>query len=326
MDIEEFVNLANRGTTDLKKLCEIGEKILETVEGQDRGRVLGTLGNLHYELREFEKAEKFYLEALEIYIKLAEENEKLMRNVVGCLFNLGNLYQAQKKLFDAKKCYNDAIAVMEFVDDSELGAEIFYALGVLEIKLGNYGSAEELLRKALKVKKDAKVMNNLAVALMRQGKKEEAEEVLREALKLGKDFATLQNLLALGAISFEEIESLDPPIEILAKVKYLKAKKLEKEGKDASKEFFEAGCLSFLAIRSGFESVNYMHCFDRAMENKELSKIAEELKKIILRYYYNANVEVENSELLDKINRGEFGQGVLGLVLRVIAEDIKGLS
>ncbi|MEM4457027.1 MAG: tetratricopeptide repeat protein [Archaeoglobaceae archaeon] len=326
MNVEEFVDLANRGSGDPKKLCELGEKILETVEGQERGRVLGTLGNLYFELCEFEKAEKYYLEALEIYIKLSEENEKLMRNVAGCLFNLGNLYQVLKKFFEARKCYMDAIAVMEFLDDPELKFEIFSALGVLEIKLGNYESAEELLKKALEVKKDVKNMNNLAIALMKQGKREEAEKVLREALKLGKDLATLQNLLVLGAISFEEIESFDLPIEILAKVKYLKAKKLERDGKDPSKEFFEAGCLGFLAIRSGFESVNYMHCFDRAMESKELSKTAEELKKIILRFYYNANVELENSELLDKIKRGDFGQSILGLVLKAIAEDIKRFS
>mgnify|MGYP001772657530 CR=1 FL=1 len=324
MDVEEFVDFANRGVGDLRRLCEIGEEILEKAEGLDRGRVLGTLGNLYYELREFEKAEECYLKALEIYIKLAEENERLMRNVAGCLFNLGNLYQTLKKFPEARKCYNDAISVMEFLDDPELRAEILYALGLLEIKLGNYERAEELLREVLKVKKSVKVMNNLAVALMRQGRKEEAERVLREALNLGKDIATLQNLLAIGVINFEEIENLELPIEILAKVKYLKAKKMEREGRDASKEFFEAGCLGFLAIRSGFESVNYMHCLDRAMENGELSKVAEELKKIILRYYFNANIEVENLALMEKIRRGDFGQGILGVVLRTIADDIKG--
>lgn len=325
MDIEEFVDLANRRAGDPRELCKVGEKILEIVEGKDRGKVLGTLGNLYYDLHEFEKAEKCYLEALEIYIKLAEEDEGLMRNVAGCLFNLGNLYQVLKKFLDAKKCYSDAIAVMEFVQDPDLKAKIYSALGVLEIKLGNYEIAEELLRSALELRKDVKVMNNLAITLMRQGKRQEAEKVLREALKLGKDFSIIQNLLALGAIGFEEIEALDLPIEILAKVKYLKAKKKEKEGKDASKEFFEAGCLGFLAIRSGFESINYMHCFDKAMENEEISKLADGIKKLILRYYYNANVDLEK-ELLEKINRCDFGQGVLALVLRTIAEDIKRLS
>ncbi len=325
MDIEKFVELANQRTMDPKELCKVGEKILEVVEGKDRGKVLGTLGNLYYDLREFEKAEKCYLEALEIYIKLAEENEELMRDVAGCLFNLGNLYQVSKKYSDAKKCYSDAIAVIEFVQDSDLKAQIYSASGVLEIKLGNYEIAEELLRRALELRNDVKVMNNLAIALMRRGKKQEAEKVLRDALKLGKDFAIIQNLLTLGAISFEEIENLDLPIEILAKVKYLKAKKMEREGKDASKEFFEAGCLGFLAIRSGFESVNYMHCLDKAMENEDISKLAGGIKKLILRYYYNANVDVER-EMLEKINRGDFGQGVLALVLRTIADDIKRLS
>ncbi|MEM4702764.1 MAG: hypothetical protein QXK77_04985, partial [Archaeoglobaceae archaeon] len=118
----------------------------------------------------------------------------------------------------------------------------------------------------------------------------------------------------------------DLPIEFKAKLKYLKAKKLEKEGKDASREFLEAGCLGFLAIRNGCnDSINYMHCFDKVIEsNSELSKVAEELKKIILRCYYRADIEVDGLDLWNKIRRGDFGDGILSILLRRIADDVKG--
>lgn len=323
MNVEEFIDLANSGKGDLKKLCEIGEGLLKSLEGHEKGRILGTLGNLNYMLGNLEKAEKFYIEALELYLKLSQEDENLIRYVAGCLFNLGNLYQSSGKLFEARECYMDALKTMEFFEDREIKAEILSALGVLEIKLGNYERAEKLLRDAVDVKRNVKSLNNLAVALIKLGKKEEARKVLIEALEIEKNPSIIQNLLSIGYDL--DIDDSELPLEIRAKFKYLKAKRLEKEGKNASKEMFEAGCLAFLAIRSGFDSINYMHCFDKVIESEsELSRTAEELKKIILRFYYRANIEVENLELFQRIKREDFGEGILSDVLKRIAEDIKG--
>ncbi len=326
MKVEDFIRLANSGEGDLTKLCEIGEDLLKNAKDHERGRILGTLGNLNYMLGNLEKAEKFYREAMEIYLRLSQEDESLIRYVAGCLFNLGNLYHSSGKLFEAKECYTDALKTMEFFEDERLKAETLSALGLLEIKLGNYNDAEKLLKEAILIRRDVKDLNNLAVALLKLGKKEEARKVLKEALLIDRNLSIIQNLIALGDLDVEDFDESEFPLEIRVKFKYLKAKKLEKERKDASKEFFETGCLAFLAIRDGLSSINYMHCFDKAAEsNSELSKTAEELKKIILCFYYGANIEVENLELFQRIKNRNFGLGVLSAVLQRIAEDIKGL-
>ncbi|MEM1578778.1 MAG: tetratricopeptide repeat protein [Archaeoglobaceae archaeon] len=328
MNVEEFVRIANSGKAKAEELCIIGEKLLNNLKDHEKGRILGTLGNLYFSLGNFEKAEMFYLEALKLYVELAQKDGNFLRFVCGCLFNLGNLYHVTRKYEEAKKSYLDALSVTEFLSDTNLKSEILSALGVLEIKMGEAKEAEKHLSEALKNlegEKRVKVLNNLAVALIKLGEKEEAEKMLKEALNLKSDYAILQNLLLLGAIKIEELEALELPIEIKAKVKYLKAKKLETEGKNSAKEFFEAGCLAFIAFRTGFETLNYMHCFDKAIEaGGELGKDAEDLKRIILKFYYGAAVEIdEGSRIWKKIKNREFNNSALDSLLKIIAEDLE---
>ena len=56
MRVDEFIDAFNsaRDFSDLEKLVEIGERLLKESEGHEKGRVLGTLGNIYYALQRFE--------------------------------------------------------------------------------------------------------------------------------------------------------------------------------------------------------------------------------------------------------------------------------
>jgi len=356
MRVDEFIDAFNsaRDFSDLEKLVEIGERLLKESEGHEKGRVLGTLGNIYYALQRFEEAEKAYLDALQLYIKLAEENEDYTFYVVGCLYNLGNLYQAVRKYGDAEMAYTDALKLIDDANPEQRMA-ILTALGTMYAKLDIHGMAEKYLVEAFNIAKttgDARqigmLLNNLAVVYMRGGRKREAGMILRMALdaieECGEDesiAAVLQNLLPfLDDAEIERVmERLEKfknlPLDLRAKVVYFKAKKAEQSGNGVSSELYmKAACLAFLAYRNfGYQSINFMHCLDKVIEaGGESGRDAMTLKKLILRYYYGSQtVELDlNSragEMLKAMLRGESveeneGDSDLISVLKVIAQDL----
>ncbi len=354
MNVDEFIRTANQtfDFSELEKLTEIGEKLLKILEdGHDKGRVYGTLGNIYYALQKFDSAEDAYLKALQIYLKLAEDDESYMRYAAGCLFNLGNLYQVRKKYEDAEKAYSDALKVLEYVSDEQQKAAILSALGTMYAKLGVYERAEKVLMEAFEVAKKfdprqaGAVLNNLAVIYARLGRRKEAEILLKKALDMLDEFgrnvdvaSVLQNLLPflddveIGDV-LKKLEKFDLPYDLAAKVKYFKAKRLEKDGKmdDAAVNYLEAACLGFLAYRKfGLQSVNFIHCLDKVCEiSSELASKAETLKQLIMKYYFGANIELNLDNELGKAFR-EYLAGkelkvpsALAEVLQVIGNDFK---
>ncbi len=353
MKVDEFINAFNsaRDFSDLEKLVGEGERLLEECDGHERGRVLGTLGNIYYALQRFEEAEKAYLDALQLYIKLAEEKEDYTFYVIGCLYNLGNLYQAVRKYGDAEKAYTDALKLIGDTNPEQRMA-ILTALGTMYAKLDVHGMAEKYLVEAFNIAKttgDARqigmLLNNLAVVYMRGGRKREAGMILRMALdaieECGEDesiAAVLQNLLPFldeGEIErvmerLEKFENL--PLDLRAKVVYFRAKKAEQSGNGVSSELYmKAACLAFLAYRNfGYQSINFMHCLDKVIEaGGEIGKDAITLKKLILRYYYGSqkvelDLDSRAGKMLKAILRGEEVEGDEALinVLKVIAQDL----
>ncbi len=350
MNVDDFVEGFNSAGdfSELERLVEIGKVLAEECEGHEKGRVLGTLGNIYYALQRFEEAEKAYLDALQLYIKLAEEKEDYTPYVVGCLYNLGNLYQAVRKYAEAEKAYTDALKLIE---DGDQKLPILTALGTMYAKLDIHNLAERYLVEAFNIAKttgDARqvgmLLNNLAVVYLRSGRKREAGMILRMALdaleRCGEDeslAAVLQNLLPF--LDDEEIERVmnklerfkNLPLDLEAKIVYFKARKAEHDGNLSPELYMRAGCLAFLAYRNfGYQSINFMHCFDRVIEaGGELGEDALTLKKLILRYYYGSQkVELKLDSrvgrmLVQVLQGGEIeADEPLVNVLKVIAQDL----
>jgi tetratricopeptide (TPR) repeat protein len=353
MNADEFVDAFNssKDLLELEALAEVGRELVEKFEGHEKGKVLGTLGNIYYALHKLEDAEKAYLEALNLYIKLAEEDESFLPYVVGCLYNLGNLYQVSRKYAEAEKAYTDALKLLGDVKNDQRLA-IATALGTMYAKLDLREHAEKYLVEAYEMAKEKRdrrligmLLNNLAVVYQRSGKKREAEMLLKMALnaleEVGEDLsiaAVLQNLLPfLDEKDLERVmERLDRfeelPIDLKAKISYFKAKKAESNGiEKAAKHYMDAACLAFMAYRNfGFQSINFMHCLDKVIEsNTELSEDATVLKKLILKYYYGSQkVEIDFDtrvgRMIKAVLEGDdiYEDGILEDTVRLIAEDL----
>jgi len=74
----------------------------------------------------------------------------------------------------------------------------YFNLGNIYAQRGEYEKAERQYRKALELKEDPDVLNNLAYVLNKQGKKEEALLYIKKALEMKDDPAyreTLEEIL-----------------------------------------------------------------------------------------------------------------------------------
>ncbi len=352
MNADEFVEAFNnaRDVTELEMLVEVGKDLSGSLEGHEKGKVLGTLGNIYYAMHKLKEAEDAYLEALNIYIKLSEEDESFLPYVVGCLYNLGNLYQISRRYAEAEKAYTDALRLLgDAKNDQRLA--ILTALGTMYAKLDMRGHAEKALLEAFnmaKEKGDARaigmLLNNLAVVYQQGGRKREAEMLLKLALdaleRVGESIsiaAVLQNLLPYLDESelkrvMERLESFkELPIDFKAKIAYFKARKAEERGEDSAEHYLEAACLGFMAYRNfGFQSINFMHCLDKVIESdSELREDAIVLKKLILKYYYGSQkVEIDFDTRIGRMIKavldGEdiYEDGVVEDTVRLIAEDL----
>ncbi len=337
---EKFIEIVNSSDHITINLAEVGEKIVEKVSGHTRGRVLGTLGNLYYSIGEFDKAERAYLDALSLYIDLSKENESYMRYVAGALFNLGNLYQVRRKYDEAEKAYTDAINVLEFTKDMYQLSRVLTALGTMYARIGRDDKAEHYLLKAFELKKltakskeDAKelgkILNNLAVVLIRNNRQKEAEILLKKALetfeklKAYEEMASaLQNLYTLFTDEnlFKKLESLEDKLlpDLRAKIRYVKAKNLERNGRieEAAIDYFKAACYAFIAYRKfGISSVNFIHCLEKA-EDLGVG-YAKTLRSAILNVYFGVNIE-NPSEVFESLKdlKGDFIEEVVETILK----------
>ncbi len=325
MNADEFVRAAREGG---EELIEVGKRLAEEAEGEDRARVLGTLGNLYFDLGKFDEAEEAYLEALQEYIRLSEEKPELMRYVAACLYNLGNLYQMTRRFGEAEKAYLDALRTLEYVDDTPQRVHVLAALGTMYAKLGRYDKAQEVLFEAIKDSAGIDnrtfgvVLNNLAVVLRRMERREEGKMLLQKALEVfEKDDArllvVLQNLVDEDMIELAEKYS-GKSYALDAKVKYLKAKKAD--GEEAARLYLEAGCLGFLAYRNqGMATINFIYCLERAAEHEVFRHIADGLKRIIMKCYYGADVDVSEAKV---ILNAEVENEIVRETIRTIADDI----
>ncbi|OYT35139.1 hypothetical protein B6U96_11145 [Archaeoglobales archaeon ex4484_92] len=351
MNVNEFIRNANlaKDESKLRELIKVGEYILKHCGENEKGKVLGTLGNIHFQLKNFDEAEKYYLDALQFYINLSNEDLANIRFVSACLHNLGNLYQARKKYDEAIKSYSDALKTLEYSNDHQLRLSTLIALGTLHAKIGNLHECEENLREALEIAerigdedKFITVLNNLAFLYLKLKKKNEAKILLKKAMNLidKGDFKAapiLQNLLNLVDDSefnsiVVKLEKLNLPYDLKAKVNYIKAKRLERTDKDlAAENYIKAGCFSFLAYRVlGLQSVNFIYCFERAMTlSSSLYEDAKFLRDVIAKVYLGLNFDFNPrcklaGALRDYIKSGKITiDEPISDVIRIVAGDAR---
>jgi CHAT domain-containing protein len=102
------------------------------------------LGRVYSSMDEFPTALQYLQSALDIYARAINPREAArVRGLIG------QIYQQQGKLERARQNYKQALTTFRNLSDRINQAAIYYALGRLELRSGNYNAAEDYLRQSI---------------------------------------------------------------------------------------------------------------------------------------------------------------------------------
>ena len=336
--IDLFVELSNEAKMIIltQELIEIGNFILTKIDDERRGRIIGTLGNLYYNLGRFKEAEKCYEDALKLYVELAKKDENYLKYVAGVLNNLGNLYYAVGRPIDAEKSFREALIIRQDIKDEEGVITTLSSLGLLYSNMAEYEKARDYYERALlnRMKKFnnsihdmyslGTILNNLGAVYNGLNEKDKAEESYKKAIEIYKQLlekeervedmlcGAMSNLASLY-IDLEKLndaekllneirkyESLLPP-DLKVKIVFNNAKLLEKRGdKNAAEEYLKAGSMAFvLFVTYGINTINFVYCFEKVEEIGE-GKIrgdAKLMRRAMLKSYFGLEKDKELKEV-----------------------------
>ena len=152
----------------LKEYDKAEKYYLKAIE---KGNVdaLFNIGNLYSDQKEYDKAEKYYLKAIE-------------KGNVDALFNIGNLYSDQKEYDKAEKYYLKAI--------EKGNVDALFNIGNLYSDQKEYDKAEKYYLKAIE-KGDVDALLNIGYLYSEQNKYDKAEKYYLEAIEKGNVDALL---------------------------------------------------------------------------------------------------------------------------------------
>ncbi len=102
--------------------------------GSDCAAVINNLGGLFEERMEYDRAEQFYYQALDIYKKIHGERHP---QIAICLNNLAFLYDKQNRIQESLSLYTDALLIAIAQDDPVLLWNIQAGMSYIQKKLGH---------------------------------------------------------------------------------------------------------------------------------------------------------------------------------------------
>ncbi len=203
---------------DVRVLLERGERQAEALADQEavKAAMLNTLGRVHAQLSNYERAEVLLTRALDLRRQGGARLE-----VAESLSSLGGLLVDTGEYDRAEEVLREALALREHelpANHPEL-ASTLSDLGSVRTYKGRYADAEALHRLAVRIYRAiddrpqealGAALNRLAVALFQQGKYSEAEPRYREALAVkmavfGPEHASVTRVMANLGKLYEEV-------------------------------------------------------------------------------------------------------------------------
>lgn len=179
---EIYLNLARtyRKKHDFNNAVKYAEKTSDMIPGDVNPLIL--LGNINYELSNWDEAIRYYEKAL----KIDSNNPALLYNMALALFKKGERFPALE--FLKKAADSDKIGDVAYNSYSRLGAEF--------LESNMFDLAEKYLVQATHLRpQDPVGRYNLAVAYLRQNKNAEALRELEESERLSQgDMALLESI------------------------------------------------------------------------------------------------------------------------------------
>jgi len=175
------------------------------------------LGIVAQEQRQWEQAEQYYQQALQLKI---ESNDRY--NQASTYHNLGAVAQEQRQWEQAEQYYQQALQICIEYDDRYNQAKMYHNLGAVAQKQRQWAQAAQYYQQALRLKIEfndrygqAKTYEGLAAVAREQRKSEQAAQYLQQALQLKietndryEQAKTYHNLgiMALEQHQFEQAE------------------------------------------------------------------------------------------------------------------------
>ena len=150
---------------------------------------LGNLGNLYCARGDTEQGQAYYRKTLDLARKLGDE-----WRIAELQLNLGIEADIAGQLKEAVDIYQQVLAQAEKLGSLAQRVRTYTLLGIVSIKLGEYGEAERNLKEGIDLARRAGLRGHLIYALpsladlyLRQGQPAAAEPLLVEAEKLSQD-------------------------------------------------------------------------------------------------------------------------------------------
>lgn len=170
---------------------EKGFSLLEEEDREDRGVFTRLLGWYYLYRKDYERAEKTFRKAMEIF-KAPDSQEGCFRiSIAACYGYLGDLYREQGMLDQAAEYYEKALETgTDKVMANGLG-QFYSGLGQVRLLQGRAQEGEQYLRQAVECLERhgyywgrEKTEACLALLLLRQGRLEEAEKYYKESRRI----------------------------------------------------------------------------------------------------------------------------------------------
>jgi tetratricopeptide (TPR) repeat protein len=190
--LQEGLQLYERSSSDedLKKAAAKYEEALtifrKTGNGINEAQTMRNLGNVHYSLRESDKAKKCYQEALKIARQIGHPPTEGQ-----ALNNLGNIYKDDKQYSKAIEHYEKSLDMTRQIGDVQTEGTTLNNLGNAYRELEQYAKAQESDEKALEMarkrgdtKTEGQVLDNLGIDYKELRQYPKASECYEKSLEI----------------------------------------------------------------------------------------------------------------------------------------------
>lgn len=340
-----FFELVKDPGKNADEITEAGDKLLEYLEGTNKGEALKMLGSAYFDSGRLKKSKDRYNQAMKIYMDYAHEDpEKYMPDLAKITNNLGNVCRYLDETEEAEKHFKWSANAFTELNRPESLAISLENLGNLYMDLKRYDEAENMFKQVIELRKDilqgedipgvATGYHNLAAVYKLQERVEEAENTYKELIEYLDEnaeeknrgfIAEAKNGLAayytkLGKadealeIVYDIMKDLEllPEIRVGVYITAAKAQEQKNEKELAADLYMKAASLSFILFRNyGLYIANFLFYLEKVEElaSGDLKGDASLMKLGILKNYYG-----EKKMEIHEIECGERGQMILHAV------------
>lgn len=229
---------ANKAAVDYYK------NVLELLDGDEKIEVLGDLARIKEVMGEWDQAEEYYAQAIEMARALGSvAGQAHFRAELGEFFRKQGLYD------DAIHSWDLATQAFSDVDDRAGIGQVLHYQGTLAAQQGDYETARQRYERSLEVRQElgddeniANLLNNMGVVARMEGDYEEASDYQQRALAIRRELGDRR----LIAISLNNLGNLSADLDDLPQAQiYLEESLLLQ--REVGDRWAIANCLNNLA-------------------------------------------------------------------------------